>query len=147
MKKLQVEMTLEQARVINQALDLFSRVYMGQLENITTMARMFDINAFNEEQEANKWEHYETASYYMGKVKEELGFNVNSSWGIYSPECNQVARDAWDIQQVLRYYEAWVRDGFDPNTDVLNTSGKFQVQYNEPTMVKKENMINVTVKD
>lgn len=92
-----------QAYVIKEALDLFSRIHMGQLD---TVADVFVAYA----QERG----FDTLSF----LRDELdnlspiwtGLHKHAYHGIHSPKISDKARVAWDLQQVIRHRLAWDRE-------------------------------------
>lgn len=90
-----------QARVLIQALDLYSRVGMRQLDAIGTVLTFEMRRVDAQGQDAEPIEAIQAARRGLDAVKQALGFGQGSSLSIRgAPE---IARVAYDIQQVLRY--------------------------------------------
>lgn len=106
-----LNLTPEQLGVIMQALELHSRMAMGQLGYLL--------------------EHPELSSRFMAspmdrdeleeplnELKRKLfGLSSNASHGIHSDKIGDQARIAWDIQRVIRHRLAWDREGNPPTRD------------------------------
>lgn len=110
-----LEATREQMVVIKKALDLFSRIHMGQL----CEAQYFGRKRTAQEQE------------YLRKVLDaakviHTGMESNAYFGIHQREIPDEARVAWDIQQVIRHKLAWDSESGD------NIKTWKNVDYNEP---------------
>ena len=104
-----LSLTERQAQVLVDALDLYSRIGMGQLTEISHVLRM-NSKAVDEVDMMLR-----EASYcWMG--------GAGSYYGITSDKINDVFRVAWDLQQVIRYRLAWDR----------NPDGGIQVHFDEP---------------
>lgn len=103
MKKYKLTLTEKQAEVVIKALDLYTRMGLGQLERVLEVAAL----------EGQQWEgptDYETAESAMVTLKKALtGFALNASYGIYSEKVRDTFRVAYDIMQVLRHSVAWAK--------------------------------------
>lgn len=115
----QLSLTEKQAQVIINALDLYSRIGMGQLEEIAHILRSSP-NANPDKILAVEALAREAADCWMGHVG---GYN-----GISSDKVHDVFRIAWDLQQVIRYRLAWDR----------HPEGGIQVVFDEPLKSSKE---------
>jgi hypothetical protein len=129
-----IEVSEEQASILRDALDLYSRVLMLQLDAVATTIQWSKtkvptsdlINYLNSIRDVNK----QTT---MG----EWG-----SWGIMSTEVDDKARIACDIMQVVRYKLAWDRAGKDP---LVDKRPSILVNFDEPyQMSKKEPLAKIT---
>jgi hypothetical protein len=115
-KPYHLAMTERQAQVIINALELYSRIGMGQLQEITYVLRMnsvpgsIDFNALDKIADLTR----KASSYWM---KGSGGYH-----GISSDKINDSFRVAWDLQQVIRYRLAWDR----------NPDGGIQVNFDDP---------------
>lgn len=119
--KWSLEINEEQARVIQNALDLYSRIQMGQLEDIYYTAIM----ALNKYKTISR----DNATMAIRQLKSILFPELleNSSYGIHSDKINDLARVAWDLQQVIRNRLA--HDLRPPKQDHL----PWQVDYDTPS--------------
>jgi hypothetical protein len=123
-KQYNLELNEEHVAIINSALDLFSRVLMGQLDEVEATLRWHD--------STHDFAKFEELRHILKRAKATLGHPSNGSYGIHQPEVHDRARQAYDIQQVLRYVDAWAREGKNPKTDI-RTSDMMQVSYDEPS--------------
>jgi hypothetical protein len=123
-KPYHLSMTELQAQVIINALELYSRIGMGQLQEIVYVLRMnsspgaIDFDALDKVEKLAR----EASSYFM---KGSGGY-----YGISSNKINDSFRVAWDIQQVIRYRLAWDR----------NPEGGIQVHFDEPYKTSAEEL-------
>ena len=84
-----VRLTDKQAKVLIEALDLYSRVGMQQLEAVGTAMQWnfgYDVDIEKE----------------IAGIKVKLGQPVNGSWGIASPKVHDKAKIAYDAECVIR---------------------------------------------
>lgn len=107
MKKYQITMTEEQARLISDALDLYTRMGLGQFEKIVDV---YD-------------QGYTMGDYPRARLRDALdgakvaaGHPINGSHGIHNPQVRRVFRSAFDLQQVIRNRLAWDRTPKGGNT-------------------------------
>lgn len=104
--KYTIEVSEEQAQLIQQALDLYMRVRIGQIEVVVEPWR-FAMRGDGQEQTA---EHLRIAERLVGEAKMMLtGFSPSASFGIGSPGVPDSAKVAQDISQTIRHRLAWDR--------------------------------------
>lgn len=114
--KCTLEMTRQQADVVCKALDLFSRVLIGQLEEIESVCTFNGIPG-----------DMDALQQALNEAKHALGHPSNGSWGIYNENVPDRARIAWDIQKVIRHaiaYHEHPEGGMGVNFQVPDQSGK-----------------------
>ena len=111
-KKVKVEMSEEQAFVVLRALNLYSRLSIGQIEEITEVSKTPEIRNENEVKDV------------INKLKvflfPELSFG--SFYSIAGSGTSESAKESWDIYQSIRYKLYWA----------LYPEGGIQVYFNEP---------------
>ena len=96
-------MSEEQAQVVVRALDLYTRIGIGQFEEIL---RVYDPLS-------ETWgSGHQFALEYIGEIKAQAGHPMNGSHGIHHPEVRDEFRAAYDVQQVIRN-----RIAFDQNPE------------------------------
>lgn len=99
-----------QARTMVDALDLFSRIQIGQLEEILSMARMGSIPHRDDQDVSARIEEIEEAEPLLHEVKRLLtGHSPNASFGILGGKTPESARVAYEIQRAIRHRLAWDR--------------------------------------
>lgn len=88
------------------ALDFYSRIWIGQYEEILWIDRMyFDFDKIKEiEGEVRTY-----LQYLRLRTMPELGPSLNGSYGIYNPIIDLRSSIAYNMQQVIRYKYAWAR--------------------------------------
>ena len=107
--KVKVEMTLEQARFLVEALDLYSRIGIGQFGEI---AHHYEHLVKNASERAGTT----IGAYDVGvQIEKALRFLMpesffgSCSYGISHPEVTKKAKLAFDMLQPIRYQLAWHR--------------------------------------
>jgi len=122
-KPYHLAMTERQAQVLVNALDLYSRIGMGQLAEVAHVLRMNVIgNPSGTVEALDSVERLtrEAASRWMG--------GSGGYYGIASEKISDVFRVAWDLQQVIRYRLAWDR----------KPEGGIQVHFDDPMKTSEE---------
>lgn len=134
----------EHASVIINALDLYSRLLMGQIEELD---RFFRDLGFREREDVYKKIDVEVLEALVGMLKAATfpGCPKNGSYGIYNEEISDKARVAWDIHQVIRHRLAWHRVGKDPDVDVRVFNEMLGVSFDTP-MKSSHNVSLPTIK-
>lgn len=118
---LQLTMPAATAHIVVDALDLYSRVGLGQLEEISSLARFGLLTNANGDAPSN--DALEDAEVYLRQTKRALfGFESNASHGIFSSKVNDRFRTAWGVLKAVRHRLAWDR----------TPSGGIQVSFDEP---------------
>ena len=107
-----------QLRLIQKALDFYSRVGIGQfneIKNHPTFERHLheefkiegktDYNRFHSVRETAD----DALNVARNMLYNESSMDKNGSWGIYNPKVDDSCRDAFDLVQVIRH-EFWKND-------------------------------------
>jgi hypothetical protein len=125
-----LRLTEKQATVITTALDLYSRVLIGQVENVEEVLRWTYPKLSTEK--------LQTARLLLNSVKDVLwGFSPGASHGIHNPEVQDNARQAFDLLQVVRNGVARAK----------KPEGGIQVCYDVPSQTStKEPLATIEVK-
>jgi hypothetical protein len=108
----QVTLTPEQARLTVDALDLFSRIHLGQFSTI--------LEQFIGVQRSDGLD--EAILAVRQACLPELSPTLNHSYGISSGEVSERGKLSWDILQVIRHCESHAR----------NPKGGYTVNFNKP---------------
>ncbi len=121
--KISLTMTKEQAEHLSRALEIISRIGMGQFKD------MIDF--------LDPWKTYdkkvELEDYLKSEIFPEL--QRNSYWGIYSPEVKEECKIACDVYQHLRRELAWLDTGKNWRTDDRDWHTQMGVSFNEPMKI------------
>ena len=117
-------LTAEHCRVLVSALDLFSRIHMGQFDEILRVyranGRAVHTLSVSEQNEARV---------LIGVVHDMLTrMPRNASYSILAHEVPDEARAAWDLQQLVRHRVAWDE----------NPEGGITVNFDEPRQSSTE---------
>ena len=110
-----LELTDEQLKLISKALDMYSRLSMGQFKYVTDDVTVQDKvwNMFPEERN-----EFENIMLRAGELM--TGRPKHGSYGIYNKEVNDDARLAGHIHQAIRH-EFWKRDtNVNKNSSTVN---------------------------
>jgi hypothetical protein len=130
MPKIHLEVNELQAGIIQEALDIYSRVIMGQFHEMTKLW----------ENNTEIWRNQKARDDIDKKIEEirdivypELkGY---AHWGIYNPKCPETSKIGYDMIQVLRNRLAWHRT---PN-------GGHTVDFGTPLPASKQELIKVDI--
>ena len=110
--KFHIELNDQQVSTLIKALDLYSRIGLGQFKEI--LDRQFNWNASS---------NYEDAIEKLEQVKYLLTeFESNEYRGIYGRDTPESCKIAWDIQQVVRHCQSWAK----------HPEGGLTVNFDEP---------------
>lgn len=111
--KLTLELSETQAYILRDALDAYSRLLAGQV----SVAVMDAVN-FMALRKEYKMDRYSLQT-QLGDMQALItGLDYGASFGIYAPEIPDRARQAYDLQQVIRHGVAW---HLNPGTKGLST--------------------------
>lgn len=132
MKKYQLEVNETQLRIIEQALEVLSRIgtkqYHIALEQIETKDT-FGLG-------------YETLQILERIIRkaEELNMPNNASYGIHSPEISDKFRVAWDMIQVFRYVRSWANAEHKPKDRDKYTGIYSTINFNSPMKSSEQSL-------
>lgn len=101
-----ITLTGEEINLSVNALDFYSRIWIGQYDEILWNHRMF-----LDHKEVGKIEDNVTLFLQMVRmlVLPDLGPELNGSYGIYNPVIDKKAQLAYNMQQVIRYKYAYAK--------------------------------------
>jgi hypothetical protein len=93
--KVTVELDEEQVYVINNALELYCRICMGQLDMLTWLT--------------GRWGTTQQVRDDIAQLKRDMFPELawNASWGIAQDQSGEWAHIAWDIHTTLRHDISW----------------------------------------
>lgn len=131
MKDIKYTLTIntEQANILIKALDLYSRIGMGQLGSLIDHPDLF-----SRMMTKDGW-HIMTLGDKLEPVKQELfGLSKGCYHGIHSDQIDDSNRVAWDMLQVVRHRLAWDWAEHTGKTDGVerNWSTMMAVSYDKP---------------
>ena len=137
-----LEVTEDQLRLIQQALDMYSRVGGSQfriiLEHPTYEKSVYRNTVADGKDD---WEAYhnikDKALDYLTLARNTLtGENIpkNGSWGIYNEKVDESCRVAWDIQQKIRH-EFWK---INPNRSDMTVDSSVHLSTEDGHKIKVE---------
>lgn len=119
-KKYRLELDEQQAQLVIQALDLGTRLHMGQTNIVGEYLQGCSPRNAN----------HEIVDSALELLRREcFGFTRNESFGITSEKISDDARAMWDIHQVLRHRLSWDRAG---NPETRDWKTMMGVNYDEP---------------
>ena len=110
---MKIVFTKEDVPVVIRALDLYSRIFMGQYDHLNWDIRL------NADEKKISWKEIERAeimrTYMFKKIRDIIipdlaHFELYASHGIWNFDRNDPrAIDAYDMQQTIRFTDAWFR--------------------------------------
>jgi hypothetical protein len=118
---LQLTLPASTAHIVVDALDLYSRVGLGQLDEISSLAR-FGLLTNADGEPPSEDALYEAEAYLKQTKRALFGFESSASHGIFSPKVNDRFRTAWGVLKAIRHRLAWDR----------TPTGGIQVSFDEP---------------
>jgi hypothetical protein len=134
-----LKLTPEQAQVLVHACDLYSRIGIGQFEEIEQLARMGMLRHRHAtadgapavtEAEINRLEQAREA---LDVAKRHLtGMEPNASFGILNQLVHKDFKVAWELQQVVRHRLAWDARGNPARRDWAGSPSMMGVNYDDP---------------
>lgn len=119
-------------RVMKEALDLYSRIGLGQFDEVERLwrddGRKKADHKYNETEEID----FDGMREKLKELKQMIGF-TNGSWGIHCLSVPDHFRIAWDIKRVLRHRLAWD----------LNPEGAITVDFDEVRHSSRQPLITI----
>ena len=109
---MKIVFTKEDVPVVIRALDLYSRIFIGQYDHLNWDIRL------NADEKKISWKEIERAeimrTYMFKKIKDIIipdlaHFDLYASHGIWNDKNDPRAIDAYDLQQTIRFTDAWFR--------------------------------------
>ena len=135
MEKVTIILNKEQAHSVMAALELYSRVHMGQFDNLDWE---FVTHGVNRDFWRDQGKRDELRS-LLNRAKQIIFPELvqNSYQGICSTKIPNSARDAWDLYQSLRHKLSWYNN---PNPDDMS---RWSNSYSEPFKTSTEHKVPV----
>lgn len=93
------------------ALDFYSRMFIGQYGEIDFVLRQYRLSHdYNCQYEFARWQIYTgMRSIVFNNVPRISEWDLNGSLGIWSEDTDVRAKNAYDMQQIIRYHDSWCR--------------------------------------
>jgi hypothetical protein len=100
-----LKMNKQQAKIVDIALELFTRLHLGQLEELLWLpiAKNGDKNVNS----LGSMKSIEAQEIIQTLKKEMFGFDRSMNWGLSSDKVADQAKIACDIHEVIRYKTSW----------------------------------------
>jgi hypothetical protein len=130
----QLQVTEKQLRLIRDAMELMSRIGMGQLGEI-----YHEVLLIRPAKRPGFMPDYEKLHTLLQIMQKELyGFQTGTaSWGIHSPEIHDDYRMAWELYQVTRQILAEDRWNSTPE-DQRDMLSKCSVEFDDPVLCNSQ---------
>ena len=126
-KQFVLKMNRRQAGVITAALDLYSRIGMGQISEVENILRL--------DRHVKPDYSHDAVRNALDFVKREIfGLDGNGNLGIHNETVPKNYRVAWDLQQVIRHFLSWD----------ANPEGGSGVSFHEPMKSSDEELATMT---
>lgn len=106
-QRVQLDLSVEQAQTLSQALDLYTRVGLGQLEQIDDLVRMGVIPCGPQHEGEILFEPIATQAKVL---KGLLGFSAHGSWSIGADSVPIGSKRAYEVKKALDRELAMARD-------------------------------------
>jgi hypothetical protein len=136
---LDVLLTTAEGDLLVSALDFYSRLFLGQTDELANLARWNGVGVFADGQPKEGWDNAYAAEEILAQAHGLLtGMHRNASHGIFNTAVPEDARIAWDLQKVIRHRLAWDRQPLGGYT--VNFDPPYQTAKDVPlaTFVKAE---------
>lgn len=138
-----IEVTDEQLRVIQMALEHYGRVGIGQFNFITEHPTFENFLAKRHiKNDGTDWSKYHqrmkavkvALTYPRNLLIDDMSMPQNGSWGIYHPDVDESCRVAFDIKQVIRH-EKWKAN---PNRNIFTVDSSVHLTSENSEEIKVE---------
>jgi hypothetical protein len=127
----------KQAKVLVSALDLFSRIGLGQLEEVEQVAQRHGLYTAKPGKETPSSSEHALIRRWLAELKMLIyGFEPNASFGIFNPRLPAAFKISHDLEQVIRHKLAWT----------ANPKGGSAVDFCEPLISSNEPLAKMEVK-
>lgn len=137
-----LKINARQAQVMSDALDFYSRIGIGQFEELVHRARHGDIK--NRHGEWATPEQLNTAENLIKMVKKELlGLDSNSSYGITGELTSDSSKIAGEIHHVIRKRISWDRRGNPLKREWGSSDSMMGVSYDAPMQWSPEPLAKI----
>lgn len=128
-----ITLTEGQARVVQEALELYARLGMGQAGEVANLYLNHPVP--RQDGTPQTLADYRVIRDLLDGVWFALGFGPGAHWAMSAPAVPEVYKIAWDVHATIRHRLAWDRAGNPPKRDWHTMMG---VQYDEPMRASDE---------
>lgn len=119
---MKLELTNEEVYTVIDALDFYSRIWIGQYDEINSLLRLHGfMKSESHKIENRKGDYLKLRNILLPSLENE---DFNCSLGIWNTKTNSLAKSAYDMQQIIRYTQAWY----------LHPEGGIGVNFNTPIL-------------
>ena len=128
MKNYQIKLNQKQLELIQESLDLYSRLKCGQIEELSNKFSSPFYDRINNE-------NTDIINDCVNELKKNLfpDLSAGSFYGIFSNKAPESAKISYDMIQVIRHGIAWS----------VNPKGGMTVNFDSPLKCSKENLITI----
>lgn len=119
---MRLELINDEIFMVINSLDFYSRIWIGQYDEIDSLLHLYGYN----ESDSLNFEDYEKEYLKLRSIMipKLANDNFSCSLGIWNVETDNRAKSAYDMQQTIRYTQAWYKHpeggiGTDFNTPIL----------------------------
>jgi hypothetical protein len=124
MKRIIMEMSVDEAEIVRDSLEIMARIHMGQLD-------LVEMEIYRSNPDAIKNNEIKAL---FSQIEDLSGLKNN---GIRSTNIANSARSAWDIHQFMRQTIGYIK----------NKLGGFQTTYDRPMITNPDTTIVMSTKD
>jgi hypothetical protein len=129
MKKYKIIVNEEQMHIIEEALDVLSR--LGTKQYSMVLEHIEPLSDRKEFKYGISWDH-KNALQQAIRAAEGCDLPSNAAYGIYQEEISDSFRVAWDLLQVLRYTRSWANAEHKPEERREHFTKYMTVNYDTP---------------
>lgn len=113
--KIHLELTVDQATAVSDALDVYSRLCIGQLEEVAKMVQDGRIKARGSKRQPDEYVEAENAVCedvlaMLDRAKSILGYSKGASMGIGNKSVSDTAARAWEVKKTMDKILAEIRN-------------------------------------
>jgi len=98
-----LELTSEQVQLVERALDTYSRILAGELDEVAVVLK-HNHNFEKKEENPIPWENMLLLEDRLSDLKHLMGLERNSNHGIFSHKISDNARKAYDILKTIAHW-------------------------------------------
>jgi hypothetical protein len=127
-----LRLTEAQAQTLVAACDLYSRIGIGQFEEVARLASM-GVLTHKDKADGATADDVDAAESALMTAKQQLtGLPSNASFGIHNDKVRPTFKLAWDLQQVIRHRLSWDRRGNPAKREWSGPDSMMGVNFDEP---------------